>query len=301
VQLWFARDGTISIRNQLVTQLMLAIASGELAPGRRLPSTRALAKRFQLHPNTVSAAYQQLQDFGWVEPVRGSGVYVRARQNSSGELQLQALDRLALDFLRGARSAGLTASAARTRLDHWLGLRPRRFIFVHPDEGLRAIVCQELRQSLAWAVLCIEPEAAKLSPFASDSVFVTLPSKHAELRAILPAGTEVVALQVRSVGRSLARYLPVPPEVLVVIASGWSGFLDIARTVLTAAGYHPEAVLFRDTKVEGWTRGLAASSAVVCDVLTAAAIPDRIHKIVFELVSDAAIAGLKAYERFYGA
>jgi len=300
VQLWFARKGSISIRDQLVTQLMLAIASGELAPGRRLPSTRILAKRFQLHPNTVSAAYQQLQDFGWVEPVRGSGVYVRAGQSRSGEAQLQALDRLALDFLRGARSAGLTASAARARLDHWLGLRPRRFVFVHPDEGLRAIVCQELRQSLAWEVLCIEPEAAKLSPLASDSVFVTVPSKHAEVRAILPAATEVVPLQVRSVAGSLATYLPVRPEVLVVIASGWSAFLDIARTVLTAAGYDPEAVLFRDTQVDGWTRGLAASSVVVCDVLTAAGVPDCTYKIVFALVSDAAIADLKAYERFHG-
>ncbi len=43
----FARDGSISIRDQLATQLMLAIASGELGPGKRLPSTRALAKRFR--------------------------------------------------------------------------------------------------------------------------------------------------------------------------------------------------------------------------------------------------------------
>jgi len=146
VHLWFARNESISIRDQLVTQLMLAIASGELAPGKRLPSTRAFARRFQLHANTVSAAYQQLQDLGWVESIHGGGVYVRAGQDQSGEAQLQALDRLVLDFLRGARSAGLTASAAQARLDRLLALRPRRFVFVHPDEGLRAIVCQELRQ-----------------------------------------------------------------------------------------------------------------------------------------------------------
>jgi hypothetical protein len=172
-------------------------------------------------------------------------------------------------------------------------------VFVHPDEALRAIVCQELRQSLAWEVLGIEPEAAVITSVASDSVFVTVPSKHAEVRAILPAATEVLSLQMRSVAGSLAAYLPVRSEVLVVIASGWSMFLDIARTVLTAAGYGPEAVLFRDTKVDGWTRGLAATSVMVCDVLTAAGVPDCTHKIVFALLSDAAIAELKTYERFH--
>jgi DNA-binding transcriptional regulator YhcF (GntR family) len=301
VQLWFARNGSISIRDQLVTQLMLAIVSGELAPGRRLPSTRALAKRFQLHANTVSAAYQQLQDLGWVEPVRGSGVYVRTVQNESGEAQLQAMDRLVFDFLRGARSAGLTAGSARARLDHWLGLRPRRFVFVHPDEGLRAIVCQELRQALAWQVLSAEPDGAGLGLLASDSILLTVPSKHAEVRAILPAGIEVVAIQVRSIAESLATYLPVRPEVLIVIASGWPAFLDIARTVLTAAGYDPEALLFRDTKDDRWRRAVGAGAVVVCDVLTAGEVPDSAYKIVFALVSDAAIADLKAYERFYGA
>jgi len=48
------------------------------------------------------------------------------------------------------------------------------------------------------------------------------------------------------------------------------------------------------------SRGLAASSVVVGNVLTAAGVPDCTHKIVFALVSDAAIADLKAYERFHG-
>ena len=283
-----------------MTQLMLAIASGELVPGRRLPSTRALARRFQLHPNTVSAAYQQLQELGWVDPVRGSGVYVRVGHDENGEAQLQALDRLVIDFLRGARSAGLTASATRARVDQWIGLQPRRFVFVHPDEGLRAIVCQELQHSLTWEIVGVEAGTAELNPLASDSVFITVPSKQAGLRAILPVAATVVPLQVRSVASALAMRLPVRPAVLIIIASGWPAFLDIARTVLTAAGYDPEAVLFCDAKTDGWMRGVARDSVVVCDLLTATVIPSGISKVVFTLVSDAAIEGLKFYERFYG-
>jgi GntR family transcriptional regulator len=77
MQLWFAHRSAVSIREQLVTQIVLGILSDDLAPGQRLPSTRELARRFRLHPNTVSAGYRQLEREQWVELRHGSGVYVR--------------------------------------------------------------------------------------------------------------------------------------------------------------------------------------------------------------------------------
>ena len=77
MQLWFARGSEVTIREQLVTQVILGILSDDLAPGQRLPSTRELARRFRLHPNTVSAGYRQLERERWVEFRHGSGVYVR--------------------------------------------------------------------------------------------------------------------------------------------------------------------------------------------------------------------------------
>jgi Bacterial regulatory proteins, gntR family/IrrE N-terminal-like domain len=54
MQLWLVSGSEVSIREQLVTQIRLAIVSGDLTSGQRLPSTRELARRFQVHPNTVS-------------------------------------------------------------------------------------------------------------------------------------------------------------------------------------------------------------------------------------------------------
>jgi len=65
MQLWFARGNAVTIREQLVTQIVLAILSDDLRAGQRLPSTRELARRFRLHPNTVSAGYRQLKREGW--------------------------------------------------------------------------------------------------------------------------------------------------------------------------------------------------------------------------------------------
>src|SRR5260370_14294541 len=80
MQLWFARGSEVTIREQLVTQVILGILSDDLGPGQRLPSTRELARRFRLHPNTVSAGYRQLERQRWGEFPPCSGVYVRARQ-----------------------------------------------------------------------------------------------------------------------------------------------------------------------------------------------------------------------------
>src|SRR5258708_19852943 len=78
MQLWFARGSEVSIREQLVTQVVLGILGDDLAPGQRLPSTRELARRFHLHPNTVSAGYRQFARDRWVGDRRGSGVFVPA-------------------------------------------------------------------------------------------------------------------------------------------------------------------------------------------------------------------------------
>jgi GntR family transcriptional regulator len=113
MQIWFARAGEVPLRDQLATQLLLAIVSGELSPGKRLPSTRALARVFKLHANTVSAAYKQLEDLGLVESVRGSGVYVRAQHQQ--DMQRDALNALVVPFLRASQAAGFSRREIRDR------------------------------------------------------------------------------------------------------------------------------------------------------------------------------------------
>jgi DNA-binding transcriptional regulator YhcF (GntR family) len=67
VRLWFAPGSDVPLYRQLVTQVVLAILSGDLKPGERLPSTRELARRFAIHPNTISAGYREWDREGWTE------------------------------------------------------------------------------------------------------------------------------------------------------------------------------------------------------------------------------------------
>src|SRR5438552_12002922 len=124
MQLWFARGSDVTIREQLVTQVILGILSDDLAPGQRLPSTRELARRFRVHPNTVSAGYRQLEREHWVEFRHGSGVYVRSSKPAISPSPALALDQMIAGLFRSARESVTPLATVRSRLRHWLALQP---------------------------------------------------------------------------------------------------------------------------------------------------------------------------------
>ena len=114
MQLWFARESEVSIREQLVTQVILGILGDDLAPGQRLPSTREVARRFHLHPNTVTAGYRQLARERWVEQRRGSGVFVRANKPEISLSSELALDQMIAHLFRSARKQGVSLPTLRS-------------------------------------------------------------------------------------------------------------------------------------------------------------------------------------------
>ncbi|MFC8044209.1 GntR family transcriptional regulator [Nocardia sp. NPDC057353] len=65
---------------RLAEELRRAIATGELGPGARLPSERALAETHGVARNTAREAVRLLSDEGLVTAVHGKGVFVREPQ-----------------------------------------------------------------------------------------------------------------------------------------------------------------------------------------------------------------------------
>jgi hypothetical protein len=105
-------------------------------------------------------------------------------------------------------------------------------------------------------------------------------------------------LQTRSVPASLANWLPAPKGVLLGVASRWPGFLKLARTMLVAAGFHPDALIFRDASKKNWQRGLQETAAIVCDVVTAPNLPKKPFVLPFPLISEESLTELRRYEQF---
>jgi GntR family transcriptional regulator len=205
-----------------------------------------------------------------------------------------------------ARKLGASQSSISACLRRWLAREPpARWLLIEPDPELRAIVIHEMEQALALPVFGCGPNEIAEPGLLNGSLPTVLPSKAAAVRKSLPAGTELVVLQVHPVAPELQdyfqRYFPAHSTDLIGIASRWSEFQRIAQTMLIAVGLPPECLLLRDATRPGWKRGLDATSAVICDSVTAEELPTDCFPITFQLISAASIAEFRALEsRFIG-
>lgn len=298
MQLWFSRGKEISIRDQLATQVILSILSGDLKPGQCLPSTRELARRFHVHSNTISAGYRQLERNKWVEFRKGSGIYVHAQKPGTASSEL-ALDELINHFFRSAREIGVPLADVRLRLRHWLSLQPPdHFLLIEPDPALARILVAEMQSGVTLPVRSCGIATSSLEAELVGAIPAALSMSEEAVRRTLPDNTELLTLHLRSAGASLAAHLPAPSTALVGVASSWPTFLNIARTMLVAAGFHPDCLVLRDAAQPKWQRGLQQVAAIVSDSLTARQLNGMPRVLVFPLLSDASLQDLKQYEGF---
>lgn len=303
MRLWLNRTGEVSLREQLRTQVVLSILGGELLAAQRLPSVRDLARRHSIHANTVSAAYRQLEEEGWLEFRRGSGVFVRTTR-PDGPLPPEfaaplAADRLIGELLTRARTQGVTEQLLRARLQVWLAAEPpTRWLVIEPEPELRRILVFELEQALELPVSGCAPDAC---PKASVSAMpIAMPNRAEMVRAVLPPETVLHLLHIHPVGPSLSSYLPLPEGVLVAVASRWKEFHRIAHTMLAAAGLPAESLLARNPARSGWKQGLQQARAVVCDAATAAELPKSVRAIPYQLIAEASLRQLRQIEASLG-
>jgi GntR family transcriptional regulator/MocR family aminotransferase len=69
-------DSDLSLQDQVRRKLVEAACAGAFPPGKRLPSSRALAAQLGVARNTVTLAYQKLLDEGLFVSRERSGIYV---------------------------------------------------------------------------------------------------------------------------------------------------------------------------------------------------------------------------------
>ena len=293
MRLWLSKSSEVPLREQLVRQIKLGIASGDLPAGKRLPSTRELARRFQIHSNTVSAGYRELASRGWVEFRKGSGVYVSALAAEPKFEGLLELDQLASAFLKTARGKGFAADEIRSRLNHLLEVQPPdRIVVVEPDPELREILVAEIKEATGLAVCGAGLEDVGDQKLLNGALLATMYSHSRAVCAVLPPGIEPVLLHSTSLPESLQGQKPPPPDALVAVVSRWPEFLKWSRAVLIAAGLDADALDFRDAREPGWQRGLRSCAFVITDAVTVKALPAGCDARVFRAISAESIAEL---------
>jgi len=290
LRLWFSPASEVPIYRQLVTQVSLAILSGDLKPGDRLPSTRELARRFSIHPNTVSAGYRQLSREGWVDYRHGSGVYIKNNVELLSTPE-QILDQHIAAFFRAVRELRMPAAAIRQRVAEWIATPPPdHFLLIDPDPDAREVLVSEIRQMTHWPALGISVEKLVQPEALVGAVPLCWPTQAEIVRRALPAGIELVTLPIRSANKWLDPELPSLRGKLIGVVSSWIDFTETATTMLAAAGIHPDMLVVRNPRRARWQRGIEQTSAIICDVHTAAAreLPKGPRVFVFSVLADAA-------------
>jgi hypothetical protein len=156
----------------------------------------------------------------------------------------------------------------------------------------------EVQRAVTLPVKSCSPADSQLSQELEGAIPVTLTGKEKVVRQKLAEGTELLVLQVSSVPASLASWMPAPSGVLLGVASRWPGFLEMGRTMLVAAGFPADSLVFRDARKANWQRGLKETAAVVCDSVTASELPKTFRVVQFPLVSETTLEELRRYEEF---
>ncbi len=302
MKFWLSKNSAVPLREQLATQIMLGIVSDDLKAGQRLPSTRELARRFQIHLNTVSAAYRDLAARGWVQFRKGSGIYVRplaveeaAEETANPALDTQhELDRLVSTFLQTARERGFTRDEIAAHLTQRLASQlPDHFLIIEPDAELRRILITEIVAACEFPTRGASPEECAKAKDLTRAAPVAMYGQAQTARSVLPIGTACELIRARSVSETLRGEEAPPPDALIAVVSGWPEFLRSSRTVLIAAGIDATALNFHDARTKNWRRGLRASTFVITDAVTVTELPAGCKARVFPIVSDDSIKRLR--------
>lgn len=75
------------IYQKIMEDMEFKIREGLYPPGQKLPSERELCAQYQVARGTLKAALFHLREMGLLEQLRGSGTYVRGRQDESETYQ----------------------------------------------------------------------------------------------------------------------------------------------------------------------------------------------------------------------
>ena len=149
----------------LADRIRLLVLDGRLALGTRLPAERELAAQLNLSRTTISAAYAELRDSGYLESLRGSGSVVRLPSRAPVALEGVAPPEF-LDFSKATMPAVPHVAAAAERaaalLPSYLG-----------ESGFDPFGLRALRQALA------DRYTARGLPTDADELMITVGAQHA--------------------------------------------------------------------------------------------------------------------------
>lgn len=121
VPLHLSLDDPEPMYRQIESQLRDFILGGQLEPGTRLPSMRALARDLSCSVITTRRAYEDLEGEGFIRTRQGMGTLVAEMpEEKMAAHRREAVDGAIREAVRAGRRAGLTHEELRGILEETL-------------------------------------------------------------------------------------------------------------------------------------------------------------------------------------
>ena len=268
MQIKIKRNTGVPVKEQIRSQIELAMLSGDLPRGSRLPPIRTWARKLKVHANTISAAYRELAASGHVVVRSGSGVFVEPRSRRTA-LQATVATKLRAAVeeavATGLSSEDILAAVARFAAPH----RPDGILVVDPSPEMGAVYASEIREALGADVRVATLDELDQNPRLAAGLVV----------AVLPYHVGRVE-GVASLGRLVVFTLSFPnPEALIPtgVSSGMVLVVSESPLFLSFTRVAFKSVLSADFEIQTcplenerlWRRFLAASDVILTDAVSA--------------------------------
>lgn len=117
----FDFNNATPIYMQIVEKLKIAIISGELKSGERLPSVRELALASQVNPNTMQKALGDLEELGLIFTERTNGKFVTNDTSLIDYFKQKYAEELTLTYLKNMQNIGYLADDIAEQLNKFGG------------------------------------------------------------------------------------------------------------------------------------------------------------------------------------
>lgn len=96
----------VPIYLQVIGDIKNKIITGEIPLGSKLPSSRELALKYQINPNTAARIYSEMELMGISYTRRGIGTFVTEDTSVIDRLKSEQTDALMHDFLAAFKNIG---------------------------------------------------------------------------------------------------------------------------------------------------------------------------------------------------
>lgn len=291
------KESDVPIRDQLIEQIALQIASGTLKGGEKLASIRALAQRLGIHYSTVTAAYNHLAEVGLLDVRQGSGARVSGKAPSDTPAPSD-LNEVLRDFFGAVANSGCSRDDLRQRLEPVLNAKPvRRIIAVDRNIDFHEILKRELKPHFALPIetMTVEEMLAQRAN-AADALIVTSLYHLFAFQDAITDPTRLVVCNIEPAHAELNTVASLAAGSLVVLISLSPTIMRMA-TKLVAAQRADIAVrsLLVDERTE-IEYVMKHADLVVCDSSSeelAAPLAGKKRVLVFKLYSPSTIQLIK--------